>query len=176
MSQPFSQSYPRSLPYSPPQPPPTAPEVRLWRWTLLLVGSTAALLIALIVAGFLMWNRGGRRPDPAKSAPARTWARDPTPTRDARPLPPAPPIKPTPEPPPEASKSADRLVEALGGLTAAHLYQAHLNIGLLADSVESRVYTLAEAKKLLETLTSLLDTVDRQLTRVGEQELKPEDQ
>src|SRR5262245_57768816 len=50
----------------------------------------------------------------------------------------------TPEPPP-ARTPHERMLETLGGLSAAHLYQSYLNIGLLADAVENETYTEAQA-------------------------------
>jgi hypothetical protein len=175
MSEQLSRSYPRSIPFQPPQAPlPPAPPARLWRWTLLLLGSTGVIAVALVVAGILTLQHAGRRPEPPQPPPetAGGGARDPVPhperNNPAAPL--AEPVKSA-----DTSRQTDRLLEALGGLTAAHLYQTYLNIGLLADNTESDVYTIAEAKKLLETLTGLLDTVDRQLAKVAEQELRPED-
>ncbi len=69
----------------------------------------------------------------------------------------------------------DDALEALGSLTAANLYQSYLNIGLLADARESDVYTAAEAEKLLDSVTRLLDSVDRQLERTVGGNLKSED-
>jgi len=69
----------------------------------------------------------------------------------------------------------DRTLEALGGLTGAHLYQSYLNIGFLADAAENEVYSLAEARKLLTTVVSLIDTVERQLVRLPEAALDADD-
>lgn len=183
MSQSAPRSYPRSKPYEPPRDR-AAREARLWRWTLLLLGSTAVSVFVLVAGGIFVLNRASaKRPEPAKPSPAapRTWVRDLTPAvavalESKPPLAAQPPESP-PDPgkPAEANQPPERLLEALGGLTAAHLYQSYLTIGLLADNAESEVYTTAEAKKLLETLTSLLNTVDRQLSRIGEQDLKPDD-
>jgi hypothetical protein len=69
----------------------------------------------------------------------------------------------------------EAVVEALGGLTASHLYQTYLNIGLLADSVEGEVYEKDEARKLLDTVAGLMTAVDQQLDRVGRQSLKADE-
>jgi hypothetical protein len=66
----------------------------------------------------------------------------------------------------------ETVVEALGGLTASHLYQTYLNIGLLADSVEGEVYEKDEARKLLDTVAGLMSAVEQQLDRLGRQTLK----
>ncbi|MBL8800163.1 MAG: hypothetical protein JNM56_40145 [Planctomycetia bacterium] len=83
-------------------------------------------------------------------------------------VPPAEKLPQQPVPPVPAPPTRDRALEVVGGLTAGHLYQSYLNIGMLADAVENEVYTDGEAKKLLATVTSLMDTVDVQLTRLNE--------
>jgi|SRR5579884_1039291 len=75
----------------------------------------------------------------------------------------------------EPLNAQEPLVSALGGLTAAHLYQTYLNLGLLADGVEKEVYTTDQGKKVLEEITGLMDTVDRQLSLVPPAALKADD-
>jgi hypothetical protein len=70
------------------------------------------------------------------------------------------PGKPTPTP--------EAVIEALGGLTAAQLYQTYLNIGLLADAVEGEVYEKDEARNLLDKVSGLMTEVERQLDRVAQ--------
>jgi hypothetical protein len=77
--------------------------------------------------------------------------------------------------PANASESKDRSLETMGSLTAAHLYQAFLNIGLLADAREKEVYTAAEAEKLLDSVTRMLDTVDHRLGQMLDGGLHEED-
>jgi hypothetical protein len=174
-------------------------EARFRRWILLL-GFVAAFLLLTIAAGgwyvlFRMPRRGdlaaNEKPDPALAPPLQPLLAQPA----ALPQSPAP-QQPAPKETPAASKEkpaatepqkpskpvagaagalADHALEALGGFTAAHLYQTYLNLGLLADAVEGEVYTVAEAKKLLDTVNDLVDTVDRQLTRVSA-DLKDEDE
>jgi hypothetical protein len=71
--------------------------------------------------------------------------------------------------------SGQRMLETLGGLSAAHLYQSYLNIGLLADAVENDSYTEAQANGMLATVTSLMDMVDRQLDRLTAADVAKED-
>ncbi len=66
----------------------------------------------------------------------------------------------------------EAVVEALGGLTASHLYQTYLNIGLLADSVEGEVYEKDEARRVLETVAGLMTAVEQQLDSASRQSLK----
>lgn len=158
-------------------------EARLRRWGVWLVSVTAAIVVLTLSAGVVIVNRaldridrlGAPQPAPAEAraepprkvesvalpSPPRA---EPTPIQQPRETPPPPVEKPR-EPAPAAR---DRALEVVGGLTAGHLYQSYLNIGMLADAVENEVYTDAEAKKLLGTVTALMDTVDLQLTRLNE--------
>jgi hypothetical protein len=70
----------------------------------------------------------------------------------------------------------ERMLETLGGLSAAHLYQTYLNIGLVADAVENETYTAAQAKEMLTTVAGLMDVVDKQLARLAKMDLSTEDQ
>ena len=83
--------------------------------------------------------------------------------------PPAPPAPPAPRP------ANERTLEALGSLSASHLYQSYLNIGMLADAVEHETYTLSQAQEMLTTVVGLMDIVDRQLDRLAKTELGADD-
>src|SRR5262249_11435189 len=78
-------------------------------------------------------------------------------------------------PAPAAPAISEVALEVLGALTAAQLYQAQLNIGLLADAVEEGVYEMAEAKDMLQTIVGLLTSVEKQLDRLADQGLKEDD-
>ena len=69
----------------------------------------------------------------------------------------------------------ERLLETLGGLSAAHLYQSYLNIGLLADAVDNKTYTQAQALEMLTTVVGLMNTVDKQLDRLAKNDLSADD-
>src|SRR5262245_54974985 len=76
------------------------------------------------------------------------------------------PAVPVPAKNAAAGKSVkERFLEALGGLSAAHVYQSYLNIGLLADGVESEAYSKAEAEQMLATVGNMIDMADRQLDK-----------
>ncbi len=66
-------------------------------------------------------------------------------------------------------------LEALGSLSVAHLYQSHLNIGLLADGVESKTYTIAEAEETLQPVLDLMAQVDARLAKIDKSNLDEED-
>jgi hypothetical protein len=69
----------------------------------------------------------------------------------------------------------DRLLEALGCQSAAHLYQSYLNIGLIADAVEFKTCTAREGSNMLSIVAGLMDVVDRQLDGLSDMDLRAED-
>jgi hypothetical protein len=76
------------------------------------------------------------------------------------------------------TKAADErrlLLEALGGLTAAHCYQTYLNIGLLADGKARGTYSDRDAAKVLDSVLALLDSAGRKLDALGKLDLDAED-
>ncbi len=77
--------------------------------------------------------------------------------------------------PPAQSTSKDRYLEALGSLTAAHLYQSFLNIGLLADAVENEQMDVEEAEKALSHITRFMTLVDDQLNQLAKTDLDTND-
>jgi hypothetical protein len=81
--------------------------------------------------------------------------------------------RPAAEPP---RTPQERTLEALGSLSASHLYQSYLNIGMLADAVEEGTYTPSQAQEMLAKVVSLMDVVDRQLDRLARGDLSPDDQ
>jgi hypothetical protein len=80
----------------------------------------------------------------------------------------------------DAKKAADAetdkpLLEAVGTLSASHLYTTYLNIGLIADGRAEGIYDEKAAKQLLVTLESLMDAVDKSLEKVAKQKLDKDD-
>ena len=69
----------------------------------------------------------------------------------------------------------DAVIETLGNLTASHLYQTYLNVGLLADAVEGEVYEVADATKMLATIEGLTAAVAAQLAQLARQDVEGED-
>ncbi len=67
-----------------------------------------------------------------------------------------------PRPKLDASQK-ERFLEAIGSLSAAHLFHTYLNIGLLADGVESEVYSTKEAEETLQSIDDMMAQVDGQL-------------
>lgn len=119
---------------------------------------------------------GGKPTDPAPTKAVE--ATPPHPVADGKAAKDKPTASPTPATPaalPTGSPPDEHFIEVLGGLTAAHLYQSYLNIGLLADAAEDDVYPAEEAKKQLDKVTAMMEAVDKQLATLGQASLKPED-
>src|SRR5262249_43076662 len=68
-----------------------------------------------------------------------------------------------------------QLLETVGLATASHLYQAYLNIGLLADGKAEGIYEEKDVRQLLASVDALLGALDTQLDKIGKQELSKED-
>jgi hypothetical protein len=131
----------------------------------MLIGVAVFLLPVLITLPIVVVKRIGSRPAVSREG------EDPEEGKAARSAPPddpgtAPVEKSTPDP----------LLEVVGGLTGAHLYQSHLSIGLLADAVEEEVYEVEQAGKMLATLTSTIEAVDKQLARIPVARMDAEEQ
>jgi hypothetical protein len=160
----------------------------LRRWMVFFAFATVAIVGLTWAMGAILINRTLERMDSvvaaAKAQPANSKA-EPAP-KAARPA----PVVPAKEKPPaaevdrpkepaakeeQAPSADDRSLEAVGGMTAVHLYQSYINIGLITDAWEFDVYSESETKKLLSTVLGLMDTVDRQVARLPDSDLGPED-
>lgn len=169
-------------------------ESQLRRWMLMLALTTVGIVILAVGVGVFAVTLALRRleaPAVAAKAPASAGKvvglrnddeQPPRPTKSAkepaavaRPAPHDPPAAAPATPQPEPAPAVDKSLEAVGGLSAAHLYQTYLNLGMLADATENDVYSESEAKKLLTTIGALMDKVDKQLARVAESATDAED-
>lgn len=87
--------------------------------------------------------------------------------------PPASPSAPPPLPSSAEKKEAPaaddhgQLMETVGLLSGLYLYQAYLNIGLLADGKAEKIYEEKAARSVLGSIVGPLDAVDKQLGKVG---------
>jgi hypothetical protein len=148
----------------------------LRRWTARLLG--AVTLAVLLTAGVIAYslNRAAVAPvSPAKASVIA--AAEIMPPRESIPLV-APKLAPLVLPANAQAKPVSvktDFLEALGSLSATHLYQSHLNIGLLADAVESGTYTSAEAEESLKPVLDMMKLVETRLTSVARSELDAED-
>ena len=88
----------------------------------------------------------------------------------------APPMKQS-APTSTATEPASRGVtlEALGGLSAANLYQSYLTVGLLADGMQNNAFTVDGATNTLKIVTSCIALVDTKLARLDRLNLEPDD-
>jgi hypothetical protein len=155
----------------------TRSAARFRRWTLGLLSVCAGLLVLCGVSMAIAFL-------PPKSAPSAAVSSNAampvvSDNKNAMPAIIAAKVAPT-ELPANAIAKPDTAtigyLEALGGLSATHLYQSHLNIGLLADGVESETYSVAEADKNLKTVVAMMKLVDGQLAKVTKTGLDPDDQ
>jgi hypothetical protein len=152
-----NRSYPRGTPFRQPgQKPQAAPRPR----TLPLALAALALVVVTAAGTMLLLNLAATRPQAA--APASDGAAQ-TPGPEARAAPPG-------------KTERERYLAALGLLSAAQVYQTYLNIGLLADGVESGAYGKADAEEMLATVAGLIDQMNRQLDKIGDTGLGAEDQ
>src|SRR5262245_44517603 len=166
--------YPRATPYHSTEEL-AAQTVRLRRWTYRLIAAAAGLVVLSVAAVVFVKNQanagvatpGGAAAEIAVAPPPSSNSAEPAPVKETKPK--APAAAPT-------FPQRDRFLEALGGLSAAHLYQSYLNIGMLADGVESEAYTVQEAEKLLTSVIDLMNRVDAQLVKIGQTGLDGDDQ
>jgi hypothetical protein len=86
---------------------------------------------------------------------------------------PAPAAKPVVEAANAAQK--DVFLDALGGLSATHLYQNYLIVGLLADAVESKAISTEGAKNTLKIVADCLKVVDGKLQKLAATDLDHDD-
>jgi hypothetical protein len=68
-----------------------------------------------------------------------------------------------------------QLLETVGTLTSVHCYQTYLNIGLIADGKAKGTYSDKDAMRLLDSILSLLDSVDRKLAKLAKGNLDTQD-
>jgi hypothetical protein len=163
--------YPRSLPFRAPENQQSRLAI-LRRWNIVLLLTTCTAFVAAVAALVVMNNRP--RPaleeDAALPPPLSFFA----PPRKLE-MTTSRPNEKTVSVPPMDAKHREAFLEALGGLSAVHLYQSYLNIGLIADAVEKEAYTTAEAAKILQTVEDLIALVDKRLTRLAEAGLDEDD-
>ena len=139
------------------------------RWTFLMIGGT--LLVAGGFVGiqiYLMKSSTKTHDEGAGKTPAPAWA---TQTPLSRPHPVSPPVLDTPA----KSDPQETMLDAISGLTRAHLSQTFLNIGLLADAAEKQVYSFADSNNLLDEINNFIDEVERQFIQLPPSLFKSEE-
>jgi hypothetical protein len=196
-----SKTYPRGLPYKPPEtavsavpetPATASPspslasdiarqQALLRRWIQILIFSTVAALAVIVGTAYVVLSQLKGQVQAARGE-LLTARAEPVADKNDRPTPPKeekrtpPPEKKDSTPkvvaePDKPETARDRFMDALGNLTGIHIYQAYLNIGLLADCTEGEVYTTDEAAKWLERTVAQLEQVDKQLDVLAKTDL-----
>jgi hypothetical protein len=162
--------YPRSLPFRAPENL-QARFAKLRRWNIILLATTCTAFVTAVAALVVMSNRSRPALDEDSSPPPLGFL-----------APPRKLVMPSSNPK-EIPASVTQMdsthraafLDALGGLSAVHLYQSYLNIGLVADAVEKEAYTTAEAAKILQTVEDLIALVDKRLTHLADGVLDDDD-
>ena len=72
---------------------------------------------------------------------------------------------------PKAAEERGQLLETVGCLTAAHAFQTYLNIGFIADGKSRGIYSDKDARKVLDSVLSLVNATDRKLEALDKVEL-----
>jgi len=68
-----------------------------------------------------------------------------------------------------------QFLETIGTLTSAHYFQTYLNIGFIADGKAKGTYTDKDARKVLDSVLSVLTSADRRLEALDKVELGKDD-
>jgi hypothetical protein len=66
-------------------------------------------------------------------------------------------------------------LEAIGTLAAAHYFQTYLLLGFVADAKANGNYAGEDARKVLQSILSVIDSVDRQLDSLAKRPMAKED-
>jgi hypothetical protein len=140
-----------------------------WPWVLIAISLSTAAVTAFLTRG------GGASAKPESRAAA-----------DAPPPAEVPVVTPADTPgtadAPVAGKAAKKaidergqLLEAVGCLTSAHYFQTYLNIGFIADGRAKGTYTERDARKVLDSVLSLLRSADQKVEALEKIELDRND-
>ncbi|MCG3181124.1 MAG: hypothetical protein BIFFINMI_03498 [Phycisphaerae bacterium] len=68
---------------------------------------------------------------------------------------------------PDTTDVRTQLLQTVGSLAAANLYQSYLTLGMLADASEEDLYTVKEVQDLLAVIDPLLKTGRNRMAAVG---------
>ena len=69
----------------------------------------------------------------------------------------------TPAPARADAETEGALLRALGGATAAYLYETHQKVGIIADARTKKVYDLETCEKEIQVTVNILKVVDKQM-------------
>jgi hypothetical protein len=149
-------------------------QARLRWWTFLLMLGTAVALGLIVEASLILPPRletvlrEDRPAAAAEEAAPPASVKQPAPAKVPAAAPLVQPAKP-------AGPTSEQLVQVLTDQAAMHLYQAHLNIGLLADAMEHRTYPEAQTRQHLERVGQVLERADAQLAAAARDGLPAEE-
>lgn len=170
------KSYPRAIPHR--SPDEIAAELTRWqrrsRW--LIITAAGFLLLSLAAVAYAFTNRAPRDRRSDVPEPLMTEWQPTAPPVEAPIAAPKKPGDAAPAKKQARDSSRHVFLEATGTLCGAHLYQTYLNIGLLADGVESEAYTAEEAQETLVLVNELLDQVEGQLAKISRLPLDRDDE
>jgi hypothetical protein len=154
-------------------PKPIAPAKR-WRWLLIAAGLVIFLLPVVLALEIVMLKRVGTRTPAGNEETEKVDATGQREEKSASEKSPGAGTTPATDDDAGAPPLADDpLLDVLGGLSGAHLYQSYLNIGFLHDGIEGELYTLQQARGWLASVDRTLEAVDQQMERIPAARLEP---
>ena len=134
-----------------------------------IAGVCAGVLTVVASGAFL---RGGKSDVSTKEPPKPATAVPAQPVAEPGPRDTAEPAKTAPG---RTAQERDLLLETIGSLTAAHYFQTYLNIGFIADGKSAGTYTEKDARRVLDSVLSLVNSLDRKLDALEKVELSKDD-
>ena len=147
----------------------TVQGTRMRRWTFLMIGGTLLLAGGFVgVQIYLMKSSSRTRDEGAEKTSPPAWTTQTSPSRPHQIPPPVVDV-------PSKSDPQETMLDAISGLTRAHLSQTFLNIGLLADAAEKQVYSFADSNNLLDEINNFIDEVERQFIQLPPSLFKSEE-
>jgi len=75
----------------------------------------------------------------------------------------------------DAVSDREVLLETLGALAGAQLYQSYLNIGFIADGKAEGTYEEKDIQQILSSVLTLMEALDKKLDQVGKLDLSKDD-
>jgi hypothetical protein len=138
------------------------------RWTFLMIGGTLLLAGGFVGVQIYLMKSSSRTRDEGAGKTPPAWTNQ-TPLSRSHPVP--TPVVDTPS----KSDPHETMLDAISGLTRAHLSQTYLNIGLLADAAEKQVYSFVDANNLLDEINNFIDEVERQFIQLPPSLFKTEE-
>ena len=149
-----------------------------WIWTLAIASAAVATAFVVTEAP----PEATDKKDPSKPNVVAEVKADAAPATNARATPveskPAATPKDDSDKTPDGAKAstAERgLLQTIGALTAAHYFQTYLNIGFIADGKGHGIYSEKDARRVLQSVLTLLDSVDRRLETLNQVNLNKDD-